>query len=90
MEKEAPGILNGIKMISKLDLPKGEHRLHALARLWEMTVPLRIHMYNCRNVCQPMVDLTCWFEFLIHRKPEILLGGFPLTSRYTSVFLESF
>ncbi|CAE6966836.1 unnamed protein product [Symbiodinium sp. CCMP2592] len=39
IEKEAPGILGGIKIISKMDLPKGEHRLHALAKEWKMTDP---------------------------------------------------
>ena len=63
-------------MISKMDLPKGEHRLHALAKVWRMTVPVPLRMYTSRSVCQPMVELTSWFEYMVYTKPELLLGGF--------------
>ncbi|CAE7729124.1 unnamed protein product [Symbiodinium sp. CCMP2592] len=90
IEKEAPGILGGIKIISKMDLPKGEHRLHALAKEWKMTVPVPLRMYTCRGVCQPMVELTSWFEYLVHTKPDILLGGFSFEDPHFSLFLEAF
>ncbi|CAE7526688.1 unnamed protein product, partial [Symbiodinium sp. CCMP2456] len=90
IEEEQPGILGGIRLMSKLDLPKAEQRLHALAKQWSMTVPVAMKMYNSRNVSQPMILLTTWFHYLLNQKSEILLGGFSVEHPHCSLLLEAF
>ena len=90
MQKECPGILSGVKIISALDLAKGESRLHGLARRWKLTLPLDIYLFNRTLLFQPMVRVPTWMEYILRCKPGILLGGFDLHHDSLPNFLKCF
>ena len=91
MQKECPGILSGIKLISSLDLAKGESKLHGLAKKWKLTLPLEIYLFNKCLLFQPMIRVPSWMEYILYFRPGILLGGFPsIDHECIPEFLESF
>ena len=96
LEEECPNILSGVKLVSKLDIPHAEERLHCLIRKWGMTIPVPIDACNKMLfkerllLTQPMVKVTSWFQYLLDQHPELLLGGFKLGDQHTGRFLTAF
>ena len=76
IEKEAPGCLKGIKLISNLDLTHAEARLHKLIREWDLT--LQVHMSYVREGLKwvPVLHVSDWMTYMLHKEPRVLLGGY--------------
>ena len=90
LEEEAPLLLECIREISIVNLPKAESRLHPLIRGWGLAVPLDLYIFMRGLLAVPMIRPSQWFEYLLCRKSSILLGGFETQHPATPGFLRSF
>lgn len=97
LEEESPGILRGIKLLSKVDLGHAEERLHNLIRRWGLTIPVYPYTMCSKTMIaekillqQPMVLISTWFNYLLTAHPQLLLGGYPRKHEHTDMMLTSF
>ena len=90
IEKEQPMLLQGIRALSVLNLPHAESGLHRIIQSWGLALPLELHLFNKGILFAPMVKPRAWLEYLLCRKPGILLAGFPKNHEALGQFLETF
>ena len=88
--KEAPYILQGVASLSATTLPRAEVALHKTIAGWGMTIPLNIYFWNRGLHWAPMLQVQTWFEYLLVRRPSVLLGGFTRDHPARPMFLRAF
>lgn len=90
IEKESPGSLRGLSLLSRLNLGHAEARLHQVIKDWGLTLPIDISIVRHGLVYVPMIRLPKWFDYILNYKPEIVLGGFPLDHSLRPQLLTTF
>ena len=88
--KEAPYILQGVASLSATTLPRAEVALHKTIAGWGMPIPLNIYFWNRGLHWAPMLQVQTWFEYLLVRRPSVLLGGFTRDHPARPIFLRAF
>ena len=90
VEKDAPYLLPGMHKLSVINLPQAEQKLHDAIAEWGMAAPIPIYFWHRGLNWAPMLRVADWFDFLLSRHPQILLGGFSLDDRAVTPFLHAF
>ena len=76
IHEEAPDILGGIRMMKAMDLAHAEGRLHNLIATWGLALPVFMSMLRQGLRYVPILHVPDWFECILQRRPELLLGGY--------------
>ena len=90
IEEENPGCLKGIKILSGLNEGHAEAQLHGLVREWGLTLDVKISYVKRGLLTIPLIRVSSWFEYLLAKKPEVLLGGRTVFDDSLKAFLASF
>ncbi len=90
IEKENPGSLRGLNVLSRLNLGHAEARLHQVIKDWGLTLPIDISIVRHGLLYVPMIRLPKWWDYILNYKPEIVLGGFPLDHSLRPALLTTF
>ena len=90
IDEEAPLLLECVRHISTLNLPKAEARLHPLIRDWGLSIPLDLYLYNKGLTFVPLILPSQWMEYILCNKPSIALGGFARDHPARAQLLQSF
>ena len=91
MEKESPGCLRGIRVLSSVDLTHSEVRLHKIIWSWGLTLRIPMTHLNLGLFWIPLLHVPDWMKYMLENEPRCLLGGYTLAeSEEVSGHLKAF
>ncbi|CAE7280003.1 unnamed protein product [Symbiodinium sp. CCMP2592] len=90
IEREAPGCLRGIKMMSNVDLSHAEIRLHKLVREWGLTLDVPMSFMRQGLFWVPILHVLDWMTYMLHKEPRVLLGGYDVRDPEVRWHLRTF